>query len=291
MKKISKNTIMISLGFLGGLASWPFLEMVLSKQSSFSNYLIFFILATLIPGLFIGAFMGGGEGLLNKSTGRIVKGSLIGMLVGTAGGILGGFSGQLLLVAILQYFPNSNMALLLIARTCGWALVGLFVGLSEGIRAFSLRKILLGALGGFLGGAMGGFFLEILSRYWSGSSFLRLIGLILMGTMISVFYSFFDKKYSFGVLRVLNGSQAGKKYRINQNKMDLGSGNRTMIFSDYEGVDDKEVELNVKHGVITVVNEKKNNNLYVNEKSTNKTQLKYGDVIKAGSVKLLLEAE
>ena len=73
--------------------------------------------------------------------------------------------------------------------------------------------------------------------------------------------------------------------------MDLGSGNRTMIFTDYDGVNDKEIEIKVDKGVITVIDEKIENNLYVNEKATNKTQLKYGDVIKAGSVKLLLEAE
>jgi hypothetical protein len=291
MKKISKNTIMISLGFLGGMSSWPLLEMILSKQSSFSNYLIFFIMASLVPGFFMGLFMGCGEGLLNKSLNRILKGAFIGLVVGTLGGISGGFIGQILLVKIIQYFPNSSQALVLTARTCGWALVGLFVGLSEGIRSLSLRKMLLGGLGGVLGGAMGGFTLELFSRYWNSSSLLRLVGLLLMGTMISVFYTFFDKKYSFGVLRVLNGSQAGKKYRINQKKMDLGSGNRTMIFTDYDGVDDKEIELSVNKGVITVIGEKDENNLYVNEKPTNKTQLKYGDVIKAGSVKLLLEAE
>lgn len=291
MKKISKNTIMISLGFLGGLSSWPLLEMVLSKQSSFSNYLVFFMVASMIPGLFMGFFMGCGEGLLNKSLSRIIKGSLVGLSVGMIGGIVGGFIGQILLAGIIQYFPNSDLALLLIARTCGWAIVGVFVGISEGVRALSVRKMILGAIGGLIGGALGGFSLEVLSQYWTSSSFLRLFGLVLMGTMISLFYTFFDKKYSFGILRVLNGSQAGKKYRINQKKMDLGSGNCTMIFNDYDDVNDKEIELNVKKGVITIIDEKIENNLYVNEKATTKTQLKYGDVIKAGSVKLLLEAE
>lgn len=290
MKKISKNTIIIVLGLIGGMASWPLLELVLSKQSSFSNYLLFFITATLIPGFFLGLFMGCGEGILNKSLSRTIKGALIGLLAGSAGGILGGFAGQLLLSSMIQYFPKSTSTLLVSTRTAGWALVGIFVGLSEGIRSRSFRKMLLGASGGLLGGAVGGLLLEILSRYLD-SSFPRLAGLVLMGTMISVFYTFFDKKFSFGVIRVLNGSQAGKKYRINQRSMDLGSGNRTMIFTDYDGVNDKEIEIKVDKGVITVIDEKIENNLYVNEKATNKTQLKYGDVIKAGSVKLLLEAE
>jgi len=291
MNKINKNTIMITLGFLGGLSSWPLLELVLSKQSLFSNYLVFFMTATLIPGLFMGLFMGCGEGLLNKSTSRTIKGAVLGLVIGAIGGILGGFIGQLLLVGIIQYFPDTDMGLILLARTIGWALVGICVGVSEGIRSRSLRKMMLGASGGFLGGAMGGFVLELLSRNESSGTYLRLAGLLLMGTMISVFYTFFDKKYSFGILRVLNGSQAGKEYRINQKKMDLGSGNRTIIFSDYDQMSDKEIQLNVEKGVITVIDDKVENNLYVNEKATVKTQLKYGDVIKAGSVKLLLEAE
>lgn len=290
MKKISKNNIIIALGFIGGLASWPLLELVLLKQSAFSNYLIFFITATAIPGFFMGLFMGCGEGILNKSLSRMLKGALIGLLAGSVGGILGGFAGQLLLSSVIQYFPESSNSLLILARTFGWALVGIFVGLSEGVRSRSLRKMVLGACGGFLGGAVGGLFLEILSDNFS-SSIPRLCGLILMGSMISIFYTFFDKKFSFGVIRVLNGSQAGKRYRINQKSMDLGSGNRTMIFTDYDGVDDKEVEIKVEKGVITIIDEKSGNNLYVNEKATNKTQLKYGDVIQTGSVKLLLEAE
>ena len=290
MRKIGKNTIVITLGFLGGLASWPFLELVLWKQSLFSNYLVFFILATLIPGLFLGLFMGFSEGLLNKSVSRTIKGAIIGTLLGTIGGIVGGFVGQILLISIIQFFPNSDFAILLIARTAGWALVGLFVGLSEGVRALSLRKCVLGAVGGLLGGSLGGLSLEILSRYFN-SSYPRLGGVLIMGTMISIFYTFFDKKYSFGILRVLNGSQAGKTYRVNQKNMDLGSGNRTIIFSDYDNMNDKEIEIKVEKGVITVIDDKLENNLYVNEKATNKTQLKYGDVIKAGSVKLLLETE
>ena len=290
MTKINKNTIMIFLGLLGGLISWPLLELVLWKQSSFSNYLIFFMTATLIPGFFMGMFLACGEGLLNKSISRTIKGALIGLLAGSAGGILGGFAGQVLLSYIIQICPDSGSGVLVLARTFGWALVGIFVGLSEGIRSFSSRKLLLGALGGFIGGALGGLFLEILSRYFS-SSLPRLLGLLLMGVMISVFYTFLDKKYSFGILRVLNGSQAGKKYRINQKSMDLGSGNRTMIFTDYENMNDKEIEIKVDKGVITVIDDSNGKNLYVNEKATDKTQLKYGDVIKAGSLKLLLEAE
>lgn len=290
MTKIGKNTILILLGFSGGLASWPLLELVLWKQASFSNYLIFLITATLIPGLFMGLFMGCSEGLLNKSAGRIVKGALVGLIAGSVGGILGGFFGQLLLSSVIQYFPESGQPVVLIARTCGWAFVGIFVGLSDGVRSLSLRKMLLGSLGGFIGGSIGGLLLEFLSGYFS-SSFPRLAGLLVMGSMISLFYAFLDKKYSFGVLRVLNGSQAGKKYRINQKSMDLGSGNRTIIFSDYENMNDKEIEIKVERGVVTIIDEKIENNLFVNEKATNRTQLKYGDVIKAGSVKLLLEAE
>jgi len=38
MKKMSKNAIIIILGFIGGMASWPLLELVLAKQSAFNNY-------------------------------------------------------------------------------------------------------------------------------------------------------------------------------------------------------------------------------------------------------------
>lgn len=290
MKIIGKNTITALLGLAGGLASWPFLEFVLWKQGAFASYLLFFIAATIIPGLFIALFLGAAEGVISKNWSRAVKGALIGLLSGTVGGLLGGMAGQILLSRILVWFPGRGDVLETAARTIAWGLVGIFIGLSDGIRSLSPRKMGVGALGGFVGGAAGGFFLEILSRSFA-SSLPRLGGLVLMGLMIGIFYSLLDRKYSFGVLRVLNGSQAGKRYRINQKKMDLGSGNRTIIFNDYEDVDDKEVEIRVDHGQITIVDGKMDNKLYVNDKATQKTTLKYGDVIKAGSVKMLLEAE
>jgi len=291
MKKVNKEILVISLGLFGGLASWPFLEFILSKQGSFNNYLIFFIIATMIPGLFLGLFIGCGEGIINKSGKRIVKGSLIGLFTGAAGGVLGGILGQLLLVNILQYFPSAGFTVLLIARSAGWALVGIFVGMSEGVRALSLRKIILGALGGFFGGFLGGLVLEILTNTIGISVFYRLTGLVIMGTMIGVFYTFLDKKYSFGSIRILNGNQAGKRYRINQKQMDLGTGNSTIILSDYDGIEEKEIQFNVDKGVITVIDEKVNKTLFVNDKETTKKDLKYGDVIKSGSIKMLLEAE
>lgn len=290
MNKIGKNTIIILLGLCGGIAAWPILELVLWNQGMFGSFLFFLIAATIIPGLFIGLFLGSGEGLLSRSTGRTVKGALIGLAAGSAGGLVGGFAGQVLLSTVARIYPAFGVVHLTIVRTLGWALVGIFIGLSEGVRSLSLRKAGLGALGGLVGGALGGLVLELLSQVYP-SSLPRLIGLLMMGTMIGVFYTLFDKKFSFGVLRVLNGKQAGKRYRINQKKMDLGSGNRTIIFSEYDDMEDKEIELQVDKGVITVIDEKGGKNLQVNERKTAKTELKYGDVIKAGSVKLMLEAE
>jgi hypothetical protein len=290
MKIIGKNTITVLLGLAGGLASWPFLELILWKQGLFPTLLSFFIAASVIPGLFIAVFLGTAEGVISQSRSRFLKGALIGLLTGILGGVVGGFSGQILLSAIIGFFPGRGNVPETAARTIAWALVGIFIGMSDGIRSLSVRKTFIGALGGLVGGAFGGFLLEILSRTFA-SSFPRLAGLVLMGGMIGLFYSLLDRKYSFGFLRVLNGSQAGKRYRINQKKMDLGKGNSTIIFNDYENLDDKEAELRVDKGTITIIDEKMDNKLYVNDKATKKTTLKYGDVIKAGSVKMLLEAE
>lgn len=290
MKIIGKNTISVMLGLAGGLASWPFLELVLWKQGIFPTLLTFFIVASLIPGLFIAMFLGTAEGFINQSWSRVIKGAIIGFGTGILGGFIGGFAGQILLSAIIDFFPGRGNVPETTARTIAWSLVGIFIGMSDGIRSLSLRKTAIGAFGGLIGGALGGFLLEILSRNFA-SSLPRLVGLLLMGGMIGLFYSLLDRKYSFGFLRVLNGSQAGKRYRINQKKMDFGKGNSTVIFRDYDDLEDKEVELRVDKGTITIIDQKVDNKLYVNEKATKKTTLKYGDVIKAGSVKLLLEAE
>lgn len=290
MMKTGKNTIIILLGFSGGLAAWPVLELLLWKQSSFDSFLLFLLTATAVPGLFAGAFLGCGEGLIARSPGRVVKGALVGLAAGAAGGLIGGIAGQYLLNTIIRLFPGYSPYLLTAVRTLAWTLVGLFVGMGEGVRALSLRKIGFGALGGFIGGALGGLILELLSAVFP-SSLPRLAGLLVMGTMIALFYTFFDRKFSFGVLRILNGSQAGKRYRINQRTMDLGSGNRTIIFGDYENTGDREAELKIEKGIITIISDENDGKLFVNDKATKITQLKYGDVIKAGSVKMMLEAE
>lgn len=290
MNKIGKNTILILLGLSGGLIAWPLLELVLWKQESFASFLLFIMTATLVPGFSMGFALGCGEGILSENSQRIVKGALVGLISGALGGVIGGIAGQFLLSSIISYFPGQDSVMLMMSRALSWAVVGVFAGMSEGIRSLSGRKLGFGALGGLLGGLVGGLLLEALSSYIP-SSLTRLGGFLIMGTFIGLFCALFDKKFSFGVLRVLNGNQAGKKYRINQKKMDLGSGNRTIIFSDYENVTDKEMELHVDKGVITVINEQTDSTILVNDKEISTTQLKYGDVIKAGNVKLLLEAE
>jgi hypothetical protein len=239
----------------------------------------------------MGAFFGSSEGLLNGSYKRALAGALSGIVAGVAGGVLGSFVAQGLLFlsgeSLLQSAPTRFGALFVVARAAGWALVGCAIGASEGMRARSLKKALLGALGGLAGGFAGGLLFvwlgTALPRFYVG----RLLALMVMGGLISLFYSLLEKRFAAGTFKVLNGPLKGKEYLMNQRRISMGSSDRLdLVLKGYRDIAPRHAMIKAEGGGRISI-EKKDGKVIVNEKEVDRARLELDDVIKIGRAKFL----
>ncbi|MBN1383600.1 MAG: hypothetical protein JW983_01795 [Elusimicrobia bacterium] len=96
----------------------------------------------------IGAFLGSVGGIIEHSSYKAFLGGILGCI----GGVLGG----LINIPIITGLNTSTQLAYLIAHSCSWAVIGLFIGTTSGIIEKKRNKILIGLLAGIIGGAFGG---------------------------------------------------------------------------------------------------------------------------------------
>jgi CDP-diglyceride synthetase len=292
-----RRLVIAVLGILAGIAAWPLMELILGFQEAFPSYLVYSLVQGVVFGAVLGAFFGSGEGLTAKEPPKIVRGVVTGLAAGVIGGAVGFLAGQGLLFFLLQRgatsFRSQHYVVVPLARVVGWAVLGLCIGVSEGIRAGSMKKSLIGAAGGVAGGLLGGAAIEYLRTLYPELLYTRLLGLVLFGLLIALFYSLLERSASLGVIHVLNGRRRGKEYCFAQNRMSAGSSRRNdIVLAGYGGVEDRHIRFRVRGRDVYVNNLGSTGSVRVNEEPIREERLlKYEDVIQFGSAKLFFKTE
>ncbi len=282
-----KRVLICIISLIAAIFVWPFMELILYYQNFFKTYLIFSIVQGAIIGFVLGIFFGITEGILVKKRFFILKGMLVGGTIGLLGGGLGGFIGQLALI----YIGTSNV-FHFIARGIGFGFLGIFIGMSEGIRAKSLQKILVGILGGFLGGFIGGYLIEKIIYEYPDVSFTRLIGVTVFSLLIGLFYGLIEKKLSHGKLTVLNGELKKKEFNINQNIVRIGSSeNCDITLKGDSEIINNHAEIYYQKGKLKIRKVNDSNMTIVNDEEICEHTLKFEDVIQIGSTKLFYRCD
>lgn len=291
MSAAKRRLFFILIGMLAGLAAWPVAEATLYFQRHFPTYFTFSVVLGGMFGLIMGAINGGSDGIVLYSRRRMTMGMLGGALIGCAGGLLGFLLAQFLLLFLGEYFIHSIIAFdtvgLPIARAVGWACLGVFIGMIDGVRTRSLSRMRMGMLGGLLGGLAGGFLLEYLRLLLPIIALARLVGLLLLGGCIGLCYGFVEWRLSYGSLVLLNGKHKGQTFLLNQRSVLIGlSGKSDIVLRDYErvGADHAEVRFMDDELVLRPRNGKA---VYANDEPVRAHILKFEDVIKIGTARLL----
>jgi MFS family permease len=296
MSTTMRRLFLCLIGLLAGLAVWPVVEAILRAQAGFPSYLAFSVALGLASGLIMGGFWGTADGIALASAARMRGGLLMGALIGAAGGAAGFLVGQAAIFYLGDVFIGSREFKYLgfpLARAIGWAAFGLFLGLIDGLRSLSGRKIQVGIAGGLVGGFLGGLALEYARLLINNIELARLLGLLVFGLLVGVAYGFVESRLSAGVLRILNGKYRSKEYVINQRKFRIGGSRASDVeLSAYPGVV-------ASHAVITVRRKKMENEVSIrsadsahpvivnDDKVKGELRLRPSDVIQVGSAKLL----
>jgi hypothetical protein len=292
MSTLMRKLIFGIIGLLAGLAAWPAAEFILTLQSGFPSYLIFTVTLGVFFGAIMGGFLGSVEGITLSVRSRILPGILTGIMVGAIGGAVGFLIGQGALFLIGDLFFHSNKAMqsygIPISRTIGWGFLGLFIGTVEGVRARSWMKIKVGMVGGIVGGLLGGLVIEYLRILYPTFTYTRLVGLLILGFLIGLFYGLFEKRFSQGVLKLLNGTLKGKEYLLVQKTIRVGNSVKADIqLTDYQNVADIHAVLQTVKGEIFIKNVHAENRVLVNELNILEEKLKFEDVVQIGAAKFL----
>ena len=114
----------------------------------------------------------------------------------------------------------------LLARGLGWSLLGVAIGMTEGIAARSLGKFSYGALGGALGGFLGGVLFELFHSFARQSLettyFWSAMGLVILGACIGSLSALVQNLFQPASVRILRGWQEGREYPLDNAASSLG---------------------------------------------------------------------
>ena len=291
-----KRLIICGLGLLAGVLAWPVMDLFIVHQGAFPSFLVFSLASGAVFGLIFGLVFGTGEGIIAGSNRRIIRGALWGALLGSAGGLLGFLLGQGVLFALGEHLLQTEEAVrrvgFPVARATGWAVLGVFVGAAEGVRAWSGRKVAVGVAGGLVGGIIGGAAIEYGQVLFPQTPVVQLVGLVLFGVMVSLFYSLVEQRLSLGVLRLLNGRFKGKEFVLNQRRILIGGTDSSdIILNGYRGVAERHAQVRLHNRELYIEPLDEQKPVYVNDDRVTSQMLKYEDVIRIGTAKLFFRHE
>ncbi len=296
MTTLVRRLILLALGLLAGIAAWPAAELILFFQAGFPSYFAVLALLGAVTGALMGALFGAAEGITSRVKARIRDGMLLGALVGCIGGMAGLIAGQAALWVIgglfLRSYRSFQWVVLPISHAIGWAVLGMFVGAGEGVRAVSSRKFVVGVLGGLVGGIVGGLVLEYSRLILPRMALSRLLGLVILGLAIAFFYGLIEQGLAYGVLRILTGVLKGKEFLVGQRRMRIGRSPRNEIaLPAYEDLAEIQAQIRIKRGDAILTNLEPRLPMLVNEQKHTERALKLGDVIRIGSAKIYFKYE
>jgi hypothetical protein len=234
--------------------------------------------------MLVGALVGGGvgaginvvAGISNTQWKRVLMRIFCGLLVGAVGGGVGILLGNLIHSAGLP-------------RALGFMVLGLGVGIVDGLYELSPSKIRNGLIGGLVGGLVGGFLFDPLTTLLASSSGIssRATAFVILGMCIGALIGLTQVVLRQAWLTVLDGYRPGRQLILSQAVTALGRGDHLPL--PFIGLSNAELEsehLRIVRGSDGYTLEDNQSRLGISlnhQKVQGSQRLKDGDVIKMGS--------
>ena len=207
-------------GALGGALGWlpaEFLALPEPTNALVKDGLLalYFALVSACIGAAIGAL----DGVLTGRRASAMAGGRTGALLGALGGAVGSIPGELAFQALRA------IGLGLVGRALGWAIVGLCIGVAQGVMDRDRVRILRGGLGGLLGGYLGGGCFELINGWLASGAGSRWLALVILGAFLGAFIAFFQRWLSDAWLVVVSsGAQEGHRLDLTKPETVIGRG-------------------------------------------------------------------
>jgi len=284
MKRITWGVV---LGALGGVASWLVAEPLLELVDRYVPALgLEPAVAAFLPplafgcsaGVYLGIFLGIGDGILAKNSRIFTRGLLLGGLAGFLAGILGAAIGEFM----IQTLGGSA-----IVRALGWGVFGGTLGVGPGLVMRSRGRARRGLIGGAFGGVLGGLLFGLAHGFTGVNVYARSLGLPVMGAVLGVAYAIAETLLRQAWLTILSGKAEGYELVLGTEPVILGGGSR----ADVRLIADPPVP-----GIAARVSPTENGyriekldieTIQVNDEAIEEIRLVDGDVIRIGRIRVL----
>lgn len=182
--------------------------------------------------MFIGFFLGLGEGIFYGSKDKAIKFALVGAVVSLVLGMISGYIGQVLYGKMITESSGDFMAALV--RAIGWACLGGGVGLAAGLIKPEKKRIIFCMLGGLCGGFAGGFLFNYVYDIIPNDIVSRGVAIVLMGLLIGLGVGLLEQFAKQAWLKVIRGEFEGKEYLVFTGTTSIGNdgSNTIVLFKD-----------------------------------------------------------
>ena len=240
--------------------------------------------------MFVGLFLGIGEGVYYGSKEKAVKYALIGAGVSLAIGFISGYLAQWMYAEMLTDDPEEFTAAFV--RGLGWAIMGLGIGTSVGLIKPEKKRMLFCALGGLVGAFVGGFLFNYVCDIIPNDVVARGAAIVIMGILIGVGVGLLEQFAKAAWLKVIRGEFEGKEYLVFAGTTSIGNNgkNTIVLFKDkLVGPHHCDIKLEGSKYVLTDCGTPMGT--IVNGQKTTRHVLKQGDAIAIGNSVLVFNTK
>ena len=240
--------------------------------------------------LFIGLFLGIGEGVYYGSKENAIKYGLIGAGVSVLIGFISGYIAQSMYASMISD-TTSDVAAAFV-RALGWGLMGVGIGLAIGLIKPDKKRILFCTLGGFAGAFIGGFLFNYVCDIVSQDVAARGVAIIIMGLLIGLGVGLLEQFAKAAWLKVIRGEFEGKEYLVFAGTTSIGNTgkNNIVLFKD-RLVAPHHCDIILEGSKYILVDQGSPLGTVVNGMKTTRHNLKHGDTIAIGNSVLVFNTK
>lgn len=243
-----------------------------------------------IIALFIGLFLGVGEGIFYGSKEKAIKYGAIGAGISVVLGYLGGYFAQWMYSAMLGEDPSLFLSSLI--RGAGWTIMGIGIGAAIGLIRPEKKRILFCVVGGLAGAFIGGFLFNFVCEVIPNDIVARAVAIIIMGGLIGVGVGLLEQFAKQAWLKVIRGEFEGKEYLVFAGTTSIGNnGKNTIVLFKDKLVGPHHCDIVLEGSKYVVVDCGTPMGTIVNGRKTARQVLKQGDAIAIGNSVLVFNTK
>lgn len=240
--------------------------------------------------LFIGLFLGIGEGIFYGSKEKAFKYGAIGAGVSLALGFISGYLAQWMYSTMLGEDPSDIAAAFI--RGLGWAVMGLGIGVAIGLIKPEKKRMLFCALGGLGGGFLGGFLFNYVCDIIPNDVVARGVAIVIMGILIGVGVGLLEQFAKQAWLKVIRGEFEGKEYLVFAGTTSIGNnGKNTIVLFKDKLVGPHHCDIVLEGSKYVLVDSGTPMGTIVNGMKTTRHVLRQGDAIAIGNSVLVFNTK